>query len=72
MWCLCLQLKKKVEIVKLVIISWASQLIVIFWIWRKKPRDDNELGGLLLSSTLEEKTKRWRQQASQLVVVFYN
>jgi len=36
----------------------ASQLIVIFSIWGKKPKDDDELGGLLWSSSTHEK-KLW-------------
>ncbi len=37
---------------------------------KKKPRDDNKPLGSLSFSTLEKKTKKWRQ-ASWLIVIFY-
>jgi hypothetical protein len=50
--------------------SKASQLVVIFSIWGKKPKDDNEPGGSSSSSTPKKITKKW-QQASRLVAIYY-
>ncbi len=48
----------------------ASQLVVIFYIWGKKPRDNDKPGGSLSSSTPEKKTKKWRR-ASWLTIICY-